>query len=144
VTGGEAAAIRYRVLIIEDNPADVHLIREALTEQRVACELEAIDDGELAMAHLNAIDAGKQSPPDAVLLDLNLPKVTGDMLLQRMRQSRMLQGVPIIVLTSSDSPGDRGQAEQFGASAYIRKPSNLDEFMAIGEVVRQALPDGGR
>jgi DNA-binding response OmpR family regulator len=135
----EAGARCYRILIIEDNPADVHLIREALSEKNVPCELDSIDDGEVAMARLNAIEAGDHRAPDAVLLDLNLPKITGDMLLQRMRQCRTLDGVPVIVLTSSDSPRDRGHAQQFGATAYIRKPSNLDEFLAIGEVVQKTL-----
>ena len=116
--------MKYRILLIEDNPADVHLIREALTEKEVACDLETIDDGELATAHITAVEAGQKPLPHIVLLDLNLPKVSGDVLLKRIRQSSSMANVPVMVLTSSDSPRDRAQAEKLGASAYIRKPSN--------------------
>jgi DNA-binding response OmpR family regulator len=129
----------YRILLVEDNPADVHLIREALTEKQIPCDLETIDDGEVAAAHISDIEAGHKARPDIVLLDLNLPKVTGDVLLKRIRQSSSMADVPVIVLTSSDSPRDRNQAEKLGASAYIRKPSNLEEFMAIGDHVRRSL-----
>lgn len=129
----------YRILVIEDNPADVHLIREALAESGLFCEIEAIDDGELAQTHLIAVEAEQRAQPDVVLLDLNLPKVSGDTLLRRIRQSNSLGRLPVIVLTSSDSPRDRGEAERLGATAYIRKPSNLDEFLAIGGEVRRTL-----
>ena len=131
--------MRYRILLVEDNPADVHLIREALTEKEIACDVDTIDDGEVAAAHIRAVEAGQKARPDIVLLDLNLPKVTGDVLLKRIRQSASMGAVPVIVLTSSDSPRDRSQAEKLGASAYIRKPSNLEEFLAIGDQVRRAL-----
>jgi CheY-like chemotaxis protein len=130
---------RYRILVIEDNPADVHLIREALSDSRLVCDIHAIDDGEAALEHLLSVEGGQRPCPDAVLLDLNLPKVTGDTLLQKIRQSKTMSAVPVIVLTSSDSPRDRGQAERLGASAYIRKPSSLDEFLAIGGEVRRRL-----
>jgi two-component system, chemotaxis family, response regulator Rcp1 len=130
---------RYRILLIEDNPADVHLIREALTEKEVAYDLDTIDDGEVAREHISAIEAGRKPRPDIILLDLNLPKVTGDVLLKRIRQSASMADIPVMVLTSSDSPRDRTLAEKLGASAYIRKPSNLEEFMAIGENVRRRL-----
>lgn len=135
----EPAGVSWRVLVIEDNPADVHLIREALTQKRVRCELKAIDDGELAMEHVDAIEAGQQAAPDIVLLDLNLPRVSGDTLLERMRQSGAMANVPVLVLTSSDSPRDRRLAERLGATGYIHKPSNLDEFMEIGDQVRRVL-----
>ena len=135
----EPVGVSYRILMIEDNPADVHLIREALDEQKVPYEFTPIEDGELASAHLAAIEAGAKARPDIVLLDLNLPKISGDVLLQRIRQNRSMSGTPVLVLTSSDSPRDRALVEQLGATAYLRKPSNLDQFMAIGHQVFQLL-----
>lgn len=127
-----AAEKSVRIVVVEDNPADVHLIREALVDRKINFQLEAIGDGESALQRFSSGDAA-----DIVLLDLNLPKVGGDAILNTIRGNRKFDGVPIVVLTSSDSPKDRSQAESSGASAFIRKPSNLDEFLAIGSLVQQ-------
>jgi chemotaxis family two-component system response regulator Rcp1 len=124
-----------KILIIEDNPADVHLIREALLERQINFTLQVIDDGESAFQFFG--ETAGQRVADIVLLDLNLPKISGDAILSRIRQNPALQDVPTVVLTSSDSPKDRNQAERLGATAYVRKPSNLDEFFAIGGLVQQ-------
>lgn len=123
-----------RILIVEDNPADVHLIREALVDRQLTFDLQVIDDGEAAFDYF-----GKTQPvgTDIVLLDLNLPKIGGDAILSRIRQNSTFTTVPIVVLTSSDSPRDRSQAERLGATAYVRKPSNLDEFLDIGKLVER-------
>lgn len=129
-----------QILLAEDNPADVYLIRHALAENSVACSLEVARDGREALSFLCPKDDSPNSaPPDLILLDLNLPQHDGMEILQHIRQSHRLEAVPVIVFTSSDSPSDRLSATQLGITRYIKKPSLLDEFLAIGAVIREVL-----
>ena len=130
-TDGPTASI----LLGEDSPADVYLIRHALQESGVKHTLRvATHGGEMiaAMAKGNAI-------PDLVVLDLNLPRHDGLEILKLIRDNGDFTEVPVVILTSSDSPMDRTAASALGADCYIRKPSNLDEFMAIGETLQGIL-----
>jgi CheY-like chemotaxis protein len=129
-----------QILLAEDNPADVYLIRHALAENNVECSLQIAHDGREALAFLRAEnDSARDALPDLILLDLNLPQHDGMEILQHIRRSRRLEGVPVIVFTSSDSPSDRLSATQLGITRYIKKPSMLDEFLAIGAVIRDVL-----
>lgn len=125
------------VLLAEDNPGDVLLIREALKAGGFEFELAVESDGEKMLAHIDLIEAGQIPCPDIVLLDLNLPKRNGDALLKRMRASVRCQNLPVIVVTSSDSRKDRDMAARLGASEYFRKANDFDEFMLLGSVVRR-------
>ena len=125
------------VLLAEDNPGDVILIREALKEVGFDFELTVQNDGERMLSHIDRIDNGELGCPDLVLLDLNLPKAGGHTLLERMRASGRCQLVPVIIVTSSDSPKDRDLAVRLGASDYFRKASDYDEFMRLGTVVKR-------
>ena len=120
-----------RILLAEDNPADVYLIEEALREHGVDFEMLLARDGEQAIAMIE----DTSSALDVVLLDLNMPKRGGSEVLER------LQGLstPVIVLTSSDSPADKMQAIRLGATQYIRKPTGLDEFLAIGATIKDIV-----
>ncbi|MGA2883149.1 MAG: response regulator [Bryobacteraceae bacterium] len=136
----------YRIWIAEDNPADVYLIEEALRRHKFAYLLTTADNGEDMLNRVALLD---QSPaetcPDLFLIDLNLPRRSGDEVLARIRQSSRCSHVPVIVITSSDSPQDRSRTRELGASFYFRKPADLERFMAIGEIVRDFLetrPDG--
>lgn len=126
-----------RVLLAEDNPGDVLLIREALLGGGIDFELTVQEDGELMLAHIDDIEQGRIRCPDIVLLDLNLPKRNGDVLLQRMRSSPSCKNVPVIVVTSSDSKRDRDLVAQLGASDYFRKANDYDEFMRLGAIVKR-------
>jgi CheY-like chemotaxis protein len=128
------------ILLAEDNPADVYLIRQALAENHVECHLNVARDGKEALSMLGAENgiAGNVKL-DLILLDINLPQHDGTEILQHIRQDRRLAAVPVIVFTSSDSPADRLSATQLGAARYIKKPSLLDEFLAIGAVIREVL-----
>jgi CheY-like chemotaxis protein len=124
------------ILLGEDNPADVYLIRQALDEHGVKYELEVASHGG------EMIDAiGRGAAPDLIVLDLNLPRHDGLEILRLIRDEPSLDGVPVVILTSSDSPKDRAAASVLSADRYIRKPSNLDEFMAIGQTLRSILCD---
>jgi two-component system response regulator len=125
-----------RILIVEDNRGDALLVREALEESNLRFELTHIADGEKAFdylrrrgEHLNA------DRPHLVLLDLNLPKRDGWEVLDEIRGSPELESTPVIILSSSGNPEDRERAGRTPNSLYIRKPSTLDEFLAVGKQI---------
>lgn len=135
----------FRIFLAEDNPADVFLIERALKEHKIVFDLEVAENGKQALSFLRRLDGsiGESAPPSLIVLDLNLPQHDGAEILQRIRQTRALSSVPVVVLTSSDSPRDQHTALQSGASRYIRKPSNLQEFMAIGAALKELLAGVG-
>lgn len=129
---------RFHIVVVEDNEADVFLLRIALEETGLRCELQVCSDGPEVLRLIDEADAGAHPLPDLLLLDLNLPRCSGEKILQRLRQSQKCGSVPVIVITSSDSPQDRARVATLGAT-YFRKPADLDEFMKIADVVKGAL-----
>jgi DNA-binding response OmpR family regulator len=124
------------ILLGEDNPADVYLIRQALEENGINYNLRvAIHGGEL----MEVVASKPSLVPDLIVLDLNLPRHEGLEILKLIRDNHDLCRVPVVILTSSDSPKDRIAASALGADCYIRKPSSLDEFMAIGRTFQDLL-----
>ncbi len=134
---------RFRIVLVEDAEPDVFLVREALERDGLEFELEVLDDGEKAVDFIDRID---QDPdirrPNLLLLDLNLPKKSGGQGLERVRQSPVCAHVPVVILTSSDSPMDKARAAQYKATEYFKKPSKWDEFMRLGPLVRDLLVEG--
>jgi two-component system, chemotaxis family, response regulator Rcp1 len=128
-----------QILLVEDNPADVELVMEALEEHAVSCELLLATNGERAITFLDEISAGKQSCPDLLILDLNLPRKSGKDILERMRAGGICQHVPVVVLTSSDSQTDKDAVARFQPSRYIRKPLELEDFLQLGGVFKRLL-----
>jgi chemotaxis family two-component system response regulator Rcp1 len=121
---------------VEDNPADVYLIEEALRTHGVSYEIKWLRDGEQA---LTLLSQGGLNSPDLVLLDLNLPRVDGKEVLARIRQMPEFASTPVAIMTSSDSPQDRREMAQLGADCYIKKPPTLDEFLEVGGVIKNLL-----
>lgn len=130
----------FEILLAEDNPADVYLIREALREHDVAFTLQVAEDGKDVLAFLSG-ESSTLPPgvPKLIILDLNLPRHDGIEILQRVRATTRLSGVPVVVLTSSDSPRDRLIATELGATRYLRKPSSLEQFLQLGAVFKELL-----
>jgi chemotaxis family two-component system response regulator Rcp1 len=130
----------YQIWIAEDNPADLYLIEEALKRYDFSYRLTSADNGEDMLNMIASVDRDpSQSCPNLFLIDLNLPRRSGDEILAQLRQSSRCSKVPAIVITSSDSPQDRARVRELGASFYFRKPADLEKFMAIGGVVREFL-----
>ena len=126
-----------RILLAEDNPADVYLIREALSVNGGAdIEVVVVADGEEALDYVCHRNQHENSQaPDLIVLDLNLPKSDGGDVLKTIRGNSDMASIPVVVLTSSDSPKDRQAIEKLGADMYLTKPSELDAFLDIGSIL---------
>jgi CheY-like chemotaxis protein len=131
---------RFHILVVEDNASDVDLLRLALEKEGIKYELTVIDDGGEALDLVR--QRGKYSHaarPDLMLLDLSLPKNDGAEILEALRANPAFAGLKVAVLSSSSSPRDRARLERFGISRFVTKPADLDEYLKIGEIVRQLL-----
>lgn len=136
---------KIQILLVEDNPADVLLVEEAIATYKLPVELSVADDGEKAIAFIEEAEQDQAAPcPEMLLLDLNLPKCSGLEVLRRVRQSERCKHVPVLILTSSDSPRDRAETAQLGADRYFKKPANYDEFLRVGEAVGDLLAKASR
>ncbi|HSU34001.1 MAG TPA: response regulator [Bryobacteraceae bacterium] len=127
------------ILLVEDNPADALLVEEALNEHQVKAELLVLGDGEKAIRFVEQFDAVSKPRPKLVILDLNLPKRSGKDVLRCIRAIAQWNHVPVVILSSSNAPDDREQTALLGANQYIRKPSQLEEFLSIGAVFKKFL-----
>jgi CheY-like chemotaxis protein len=128
-----------QIFLGEDNIADVYLIEQALKEAAVLHDLKVARHGEEMLELLKTAAIGGPAP-DLIILDLNLPRHDGLDILRFIRGS-VLNKTPVVILTSSDSPKDIGAASHLGADRYIRKPSQLEAFMAIGGEIRSLLKE---
>lgn len=127
-----------RILLTEDNQADVYLIRQALSQKFDRFELQVLSNGEEAVKMIDSLGQGGLLP-DIVLLDLNLPRCDGKEILEKLRQMPGGDVIPVIIITSSDSPRDRDDVARLGATRYFKKPFELNDFMRIGDVVEDIL-----
>ena len=127
-----------RILIVEDNPADLFVLREAFRERGVTAHLDVLEDGETAAKHIGLIGKGEKECPSLLILDLNLPRIEGSDLLATLRSTQGCEEVPVLIFTSSDAPKDRALATEYRAM-FFRKPTDLDEFLSVGEVVKGLL-----
>ncbi len=120
------------LLLIEDNPGDVRLTREALEEAKVRNNLYVVEDGVEATAFLHKEGKYADAPrPDLILLDLNLPKKNGRELLAEIKQDPDLKCIPVVILTSSSSEEDIIRSYNLHANCYITKPVNLERFLDV-------------
>jgi two-component system, chemotaxis family, response regulator Rcp1 len=132
----------FEILLAEDNPGDVLLFREALNSRQLPCNVVVAPDGQKAIALLGGTDELQTWRPHLIVLDVNLPKHNGDAVLRHVRRQPWLQGVPVIMLTSSASPADRAVAIDLGANLYLQKSSDLDELLEVGKIVEAVLARG--
>jgi CheY-like chemotaxis protein len=131
----------FQLLVCEDNRADVLLVRQAIALYKVPVYIHVTSNGDAAVDFIARAEEGLGAPtPEIVLLDLNLPKRSGSEVLERIRASSKFKNIPVIIFTSSDSPLDKAQTTTLGATRYFLKPATYDEFLKIGEVLKELLP----
>jgi CheY-like chemotaxis protein len=134
---------RLILLLAEDNVPDALLVREAIKTENLPIETYIAVDGEQAVDFIANAGNDPDAPcPHFLLLDLNLPKIDGFEVLRTLRASDKCKNIPVLVVTSSDSPADRDQAAEFGAR-YFRKPVTYEEFLRIGPFLRTFLKETG-
>ena len=124
------------VLLVEDNPSDVRLTREAMKEGHLINNLHVVGDGEAALDFMMRRPPYENAPrPDLVLLDLNLPKLSGREVLAQIKQIDHLKSIPIVVLTTSKAEEDIFKTYQLHANCFITKPVDLDSFIHVVQQV---------
>jgi CheY-like chemotaxis protein len=134
---------KLHIWLVEDSEADELMMRQALKLDGMDCDFQVSEDGEKAIDFIETIDRTESAAqPHIVLLDLNLPRKSGARVLERIRQSPKCGRMPVVIVTSSDSPGDKGQVARLGATRYFQKPLDLGEFMKLGPLVREILTAG--
>jgi CheY-like chemotaxis protein len=120
------------VLLVEDDPGDVLMTREAFEENKVANNLSVVSDGEAAMAFLRKQGEYADAPtPDLVLLDLNLPRMDGREVLAAMKGDEELHRIPVVVLTTSEAEEDVLRSYSLHANAYVTKPVDFERFIQV-------------
>jgi CheY-like chemotaxis protein len=128
-------ARQIEVLLVEDDPGDVLMTREAFEDHKVRNQLHVVNDGAEAMAFLRREGRHHDAPrPDLVLLDLNLPRMDGREVLQAVKSDPELASIPVVVLTTSEAEEDVLRSYSLHANAYVTKPVDFERFI---QVVRQ-------
>jgi len=126
------------ILLVEDNPGDIELTREAFNDSKIRNNIHAVGDGEEALdflyrrgAHADAVR------PDVILLDLNLPRKDGKEVLATVKNDPSLSKIPVVILTSSEAEKDIVKSYQLHANCYITKPVNIETFMEVVHSVEE-------
>jgi chemotaxis family two-component system response regulator Rcp1 len=149
-----AAAFRkpIEILLVEDNPGDVDLAREALENSKIDNLIHAVGNGEEAMDFLRRKGKYADAPrPDLVLLDLNLPRKDGREVLAEIKSDEDLKRIPVVILTSSKDEEDILKAYNLHANCYITKPMDLNQFIKVVKSIEdfwftvvKLPPNGGK
>lgn len=125
----------HAILLVEDNPADIQITRRALRDSTIPVDLIVVRDGQEAVDYLLQQGSHASSPtwrkPDLILLDLNLPRLTGREVLQRVRTTELLRLVPVVVLSTSNRQEDVEDLYASGANTYIEKPQDFGRFVEV-------------
>jgi len=130
--GNEKNARPIEILLVEDNPGDVRLTREALKEGKILNQLSVASDGVEALAFLRREGNYANAPrPDLILLDLNLPKKNGNEVLAEIKRDVNLRRIPVVILTTSRAEQDIIESYNLYANAFIAKPVDLAQFITI-------------
>lgn len=125
------------ILLVEDNPGDIRLTREAIHEGNIVCDLHVAVDGEEALAFLRKEAKYANAPtPDLVLLDLNLPKINGWEVLSEMKTDQNIKKIPVVVLTTSKAEEDILAMYSLHANCFITKPVDFDQFFTIVQSIK--------
>lgn len=133
---GQTMGKPIEILLVEDNPGDVRLTREALKEGKVCNNLHVAEDGDKALAFLRQGGNGAgASRPDLILLDLNLPKRDGREVLAEIKSDPSLRRIPVVILTTSRAEEDILKTYDLHANCYITKPVDLEQFISVVKAI---------
>ena len=131
-----------QLLLVEDNEVDTWLTQDTLRESRAPVRVHIVADGKEALDFLRKNAPFEQAPtPDVLLLDLNMPVMTGIELLQFLKSSESFKRIPVVVLSTSSHPKDVQAAQQFEAAAYLTKPLSVDQILPILEDLGLLKPE---
>lgn len=120
------------ILLVEDNPGDVRLTQEAFREANFPTEVNAVADGIEALDYLYQREGfGNSTRPDLVLLDINLPRISGHEVLQAVKADEKLRDIPVVMLSSSTADRDVERSFDLDANGYIPKPFDIDGFKRV-------------
>ena len=126
----------FKILLVEDNPADVRLTKEAIQKSEIVSQLDVVKDGVEAINYLKKIKKDSHTDhPDLILLDLNLPKKNGLEVLKEIKEDGELRRIPVVVLTISSNEEDLIKAYNLHANCFINKPLDIKEFYIIVEFI---------
>ncbi|GJQ61380.1 MAG: two-component system response regulator [Melioribacteraceae bacterium] len=138
-----------QILLVEDNPGDVQLTKEALENCKMLNTLHVVMDGEEAMEFLYNKGKYQEAPvPDIIILDLNLPKIDGREVLRRVKNDDKFKTIPIVILTTSKAEEDIIKSYEYHANCYITKPLDLENFIEVVKAIENfwmgivVLPQG--
>lgn len=124
------------ILLVEDDPGDVFLIREALKNSSLEFDLHIADNGEKALDYLyRRASFAAVARPDLIVLDLNLPRINGLEVLRDIKSVPELSTIPVIVLTTSKNEADATLCRELGASDFLSKPPSFEEFLEVGKLI---------
>lgn len=122
----------FNILLVEDNPGDARLAREALNENNINHFFFHVEDGLQALDFLHNKGMYQSSPrPDLILLDLNLPKINGHQVLSEIKSDESLRKIPVVVLSISHSEKDIERSYELNANCYVTKPLDINEFIEV-------------
>jgi two-component system, chemotaxis family, response regulator Rcp1 len=127
-----------QILLVEDNPGDVRLTREALKEAKFRNTVTVVGDGVEALAYLHR--QGKYSAatrPHMIMLDLNMPRMDGREVLEAIKKDPDLRRIPVVVLTSSEAESDIARAYELHANCYVTKPVDIDHFLQVVKSIEE-------
>lgn len=143
---------QVEILLVEDSALDARVIQESFKKIEVLNRVHVVRDGERALAFLHrGVEFSDAPRPDLILLDLELPEVSGLEVLSAIKQTKHLRAIPVIVLTHSEEDSDVFQAYDMQANCYLKKPHDIEGFIEIARTIAQLwlrhipapLPDGG-
>ncbi len=127
------------VLLVEDDPGDQEITRRALTEEAIRVEMHMVGNGEAAIDYLMRqgpyLDPAVSPRPDLILLDLNMPRMDGRQVLERIRSEPSIRAIPVIVLTTSDQETDIIRSYEIGCNSYITKPVEFAKFISVLKII---------
>ncbi|MFP8779501.1 response regulator [Hydrogenophaga sp. RWCD_12] len=122
------------ILLVEDNPMDLDLTLRAFNKKRLTNHVQIARDGEEALAFIPRWEAGEQVPA-VILLDINLPKVSGLEVLRQLKTHERFRRIPVVILTSSREDRDLKTAYDIGVNSYIEKPVSFSKFVEVAEQI---------